>query len=270
LPYVNYNDRAFVHRLLRAGVSYVPSASLMPLREMRDLPRRVRRRPHELDFQLLAHLGLVRAKVVDVGANRGQSIRSVRIVLDGPDIVAFEPNPMLASYLHRRFESRGQVTVHPVALGAEKGEFELFLPRYGHTVYDTRASLAAEQPRAFLSSPWFVGFDPTRAHVDSATVQVVPLDAYDLEVDVLKIDVEGAADEAIRGGLETIERCTPFIIVEDPPVVTRERLNSIGYTDFSYDPQDDRLLTGDHATLNTVFLQSDHIDRMRTAGVTVG
>ena len=267
---MNYNDRAFVHRLLRAGVSYIPSTSLMPLRELRDLPLRIRRRPHEVDFELLGHLGLSAAKVVDVGANRGQSIRSVRLILDRPDIVAFEPNPILADYLHRRYAGDPQVTIHRAALAAESGELVLYLPRYGHTVYDTRASLEPDQPQTFLSSPWFLGFDPDRAEVESATVPVKPLDDYELEVDVLKVDVEGVADDAIRGALGTIERCRPFIVVEEPVAVTRERLAALGYADFSYEPRRRHLLLGGHGTLNTVFLQPGHIDRVRGAGVTVG
>lgn len=257
-----------MQRGLRAAVSYVPDPSLLALRSWRDIPSRVLGRPHERDFEVLAALDLRGAEVVDVGANRGQTIRSIRLVLDSPRIVAFEPNPYLAEHLRRRHRDDPAVTIHQQAVGAERGEFRLFLPRYGHTVYDTRASLSRRQAESFLDPEWFAGFDPRRAGVEEVLVEVRPLDDLHLDVDVLKFDVEGVAHAAVAGALGTIRRCRPVIIVEDPEPATVAVLEAEGYLACAYQAERRCLTAPSDDTLNTIFVHDEHLERLARNGVT--
>lgn len=89
--------------------------------------------------------------------------------------------------------------------------------------------------------------DPTRlgntgariaVHLEG-TIPVHTIDQYWLEdLDFLKLDVEGQETLALKGALQTIERCKPTIVVElkefSPPrnggvAATRLLLDSIGY-----------------------------------------
>ena len=75
----------------------------MSFRRLKDLPLRLAGKPHEIDFEPLRLLAGTGLSVLDVGANRGQSIESFKAVLNSPRIHAFEPNPILASALRRLY-----------------------------------------------------------------------------------------------------------------------------------------------------------------------
>lgn len=252
-------------RTVRSAISYVPSPSLLRARRARDLPDRWRGRPHELDFNLLSHFEWTTPRVVDVGANRGQTIESLRCVLDDPRITAVEPNPILARQLGALYGE--SVDVRAVGIGHEPGQFDLHIPRYGHTLWDTRASLDPDEARAFLSPAFFAGFRPARAGLEEVVVRVVPLDSLELEPSLLKMDVEGMDLEAVQGALRTIQRCTPVMMIERPQGRTVDELREHGYSPYRYDHESRRLLTDDTDGLNTFFLTETHIATLEARGV---
>lgn len=141
---------------------------------------------------------------VDIGANVGLWTRVMAACFDR--VTAFEPNPECweAFWLNvperqgfvDRFASIDQdrrIKLHPLALGAEAGEVRLFTKR---------------RSTAF-----------TRVKDDGDTaVEQRTLDSFDLhDVDFIKIDVEGWEHNVVKGGVETIRRCKPVMIVEQKP-----------------------------------------------------
>jgi FkbM family methyltransferase len=125
---------------------------------------------------------------------------------------AFEPIPHLADALRASFPS---VRVHACALSDTAGlatfNYVVDVPgwsglRRGN--YDFRAAL--DQPRgSAVIRP--------ASRVEEITVQVCRLDDVipaDTHVRFIKIDVEGAELQVLRGGLNTIQRCRPLIIFE--------------------------------------------------------
>lgn len=136
---------------------------------------------------------------VDVGANVGyHTMRAAaRVGVDGR-VLAVEANPENARLLLLSAAANGfsQVEVLPVAFGRHLGHVN-FVSHVG-----SNGGFAPDGPEALESG---------RATV----VPTMPLDALGLDrVDVMKIDVEGAESIVIEGGLETIRRCRPAIVVE--------------------------------------------------------
>jgi FkbM family methyltransferase len=248
---------------LRAAVSYVPSTSLIRLRELRDLPAMVRRRPHESDFLALRSWGVTSPVILDVGANRGQSIRSFRCVTTAAVLHSVEPNPFLAAHLRRAHRSDTRVHVYQLAIADHVGHMDLYLPRYGHTVYDTRASLGPEAPREFLDSRHFRPFRAERAHVEGVSVEVSTLDSLDVAPDLLKVDVEGADDGVIAGGAQLLDRHHPVVLVEHPKPETVTLLDAHGYTIHAFDASTGRLRRGRRGELNSYFLRPEHLARFK-------
>jgi FkbM family methyltransferase len=247
----------FLQPVLRSAVSYVPSTSLIRVRELRDLPAVLRRAPHERDFLALRSWRVATPVIVDVGANRGQSIRSFRCVTDDPWLHSVEPNPFLAAHLRRAHHDDSRVQIHQLALSDEPGQMDLYLPRYGHTVYDTRAALGPEAPEEFLSATSFAGFRPSRAVVERVQVTVSTLDALALEPQLVKVDVEGADDRAVAGGVEVLARCRPLVLVELPQQATIDTLAGLGYVPHLFEDPG-RLVAGRTGELNTYFLLPEH------------
>ena len=224
---------------------------------------RVRVRVHEPEFEVLRLFDMPGVEVLDVGANRGQSVRSLLAVMARPSITAIEPNPILAEHIARTYRKH-DVTVHSVGLAAASGRFDLFLPRYGHTVYDTRASLLAEHAESFLSASNFWPFRHERCGIERLSIPVVRLDDLGLSPHIVKIDVEGGLHDVLAGATATLDRARPLLLVEDarPDVVAM--LHEAGYCPATY--RLGRLRLDAVGDVNTLFVQPHHIDVIRRHG----
>jgi len=154
-----------------------------------------------------AELGAIRKHLrrgdiaCDVGANKGSFTYWLsRWVGDGR-VVAFEPQPDLARYLSGICRQIGlaNVTVEAKAAYSHSGQRDLYVP----TRHQPGASLqhiAAENEEFSVLS-----------------VPVVALDGYFNEADkvaVLKIDVEGAELEVLKGAERILRRHGPLLVFE--------------------------------------------------------
>jgi FkbM family methyltransferase len=248
-------------KTVRTVASYVPSRSLLGVRRLADGWNRFRRTPHETDFHAFSGLRVREPVVADVGANRGQSIDSFRYVLEAPRIHAFEPNTALAIYLGAAGTAEA---IHNVALGERDESLTLLVPRYGHTEWDTRATLQREVAEDFLSPEYFAWFREGRATIVEYTIDVRTLDSFGLAPDILKIDAEGAATNVVRGGRRTIRDHRPILLVEDADDDVAAELADLGYRAARFDLKDGSLHLGERGNPNTFFIVDDHIDMLAT------
>lgn len=128
------------------------------------------------------------ALVVDVGAHLGWF--SIRAARQGARVIAFEPNPDTRPLLERNLADNGvqdRVTVVGKAVAAEAGKLTFWRSPAG----DTSSLLRPQE-----------GERPVE-------VETVPLDEVlrgEAAPRVVKIDVEGAELDVIRGARETIAR----------------------------------------------------------------
>lgn len=187
---------------------------------------------HDRDFALVGRLPMRDDDLfLDVGANRGQSILSLKRVRPDADIISFEPNPAMFRWLEARFGRRAGVRLVNVGLGATAGRRTLFTPRYGGFIYDGLASFSAEAARRYLSADTLYGFDSTKLTVEEAECETRTLDSFDLQPTFIKIDVEGLEHEVLAGGAFTLLANEPVLMVErfhDNPTL-KPMLNALGY-----------------------------------------
>jgi len=243
--------------LTRTLVSYLPSRSVIGLRRLADIPNWLLRRPHETDYLAFRNYRPPRPRVIDVGANRGQAVVSLRRVLRDPKIWSFEPNLDLAAYTAKRFRSPDFV-LFPHALGASDETVTLYVPTYGHTVWDTRASLAEDEARQHLSPDQFRWYTERRASLEKMEVEIRALDEFDLAPDILKIDVEGVESAVIEGGMATIASHLPVIVLEGGADQSERLLRELGYRKHRFEPNRNRFVVGESGLLNTFLLRPGH------------
>jgi FkbM family methyltransferase len=133
---------------------------------------------------------------VDVGAHRGYYLE--RFLQRSPSgrHVAFEPVPALAERLVRRFPA---AEIHHAAVSDHAGtaDFTVALSR-------PAVSCLVERPRTM------------RERTQRIQVPLCTLDGVlgERDVQLVKIDVEGAQQQVLEGGYETIARCQPVVIFE--------------------------------------------------------
>jgi FkbM family methyltransferase len=162
--------------------------------------------------QLLTHisnLDIDPKVIIDCGAHIGN--HTVYFAKRYPDakIYSFEPNLSNYELLVKNTENLENVTTCNVALG------------------DTQRRVATER------IPGFDDMGCVRT-VDGDEVDMVTLDEYDLNPEIIKIDTENNEHMVLAGAHETIERCHPIIFAEANTTEYRDQLDRIlsryGYT----------------------------------------
>lgn len=145
---------------------------------------------------------------VDVGAHIGSIIARVRYKDPSIKIIAIEAIPEKVQNLRRRFPF---VDLHGCAAGETSGDISFFV--------DTRRSGYSS-----LAKP--IGSDK------GSKLEIrVPIEKLDnlvkaVDVDAIKIDVEGAELGVLRGAVDILRKCRPVVMFESAPTGD----NGLGYT----------------------------------------
>jgi FkbM family methyltransferase len=129
---------------------------------------------------------------MDVGAHIGTW--TVRLARDFKQVYAFEPAPDTYECLSKNCESYANISLSQSAIGAYGG--------YGRLDNDpTRQGNT--------------GARILRGIKGEGSVKVSTLDSFGLKVlDFLKIDVEGYEIGVLQGGVQTLRRCRPVVLLE--------------------------------------------------------
>ena len=154
-----------------------------------------------LATHLIARICASRKTFIDIGAHIGSVVSSVQTHVPSATIIAIEAIPEKAAYLRRSFPN---IKVHQVALGNSEGNVKFFI--------DTKRSGYSS-----LSRPP----DREAGTIIEITVPMTRLDQLvdcsTSAVDAIKIDVEGAELDVLRGSVGTITRNRPIIMYESVP-----------------------------------------------------
>ncbi len=177
----------------------------------------------DTEYHLLDLLVSPGTTAIDIGAHRG--LFSYEMQEAGANVIAFEPNRELTSYLQQLLGP--SCTVIPAGVSDEAGEADFFVPILGDAEFSTRGSLLQNN-------------EPGLRGTRSMRVLKVKLDDLNLEdVSAIKIDVEGHEMEALRGMTNTLRREQPNLIIESEarhneanPIAVIDYLAELGYRGF--------------------------------------
>lgn len=177
----------------------------------------------EKEITLLPALCRPDMLAIDVGANQGLYVHHFLPL--AKQVIAFEPLPSMQAKLLRFYGEK--ILLEPVALSHEPGHAQLRMPA-GNPSWATMAQTNALELA-----------DPGKA-IETVDVNVRTLDSYAYHpVGVIKIDVEGNELEVLKGGVETLSRERPNLIIEveerhSPGSVHRvaQFLSTLGYEGF--------------------------------------
>jgi transketolase len=144
--------------------------------------------------------------ILDIGANAGfVALRLARAVQDRAAVVhAFEPVPSTFSELCQNLSlnaTRARVVAHPFALGESRGQVTFYVPAF-------QGSVAAS------AQPLFTADDNRAVEVDMTTLDEFAAREGLERIDLVKCDVEGAELFVLRGGMQTLSRTRPVLMLE--------------------------------------------------------
>lgn len=165
------------------------------------------------------------ASAIDVGANIGN--HSVQYSRYFDSVYAYEPNPRAYDLLRHNTYDLDNVSIENVAIGNEQGILELFenSSNYGNT---------SSSPESQNGSAISVSIDT----LDN----LIP---KDLNVALVKIDVEGMEHSVLLGALDLLAQAAPVVCFEQHPAEfdtspqeteSIKLLRSLGYEIFAPKP----------------------------------
>jgi FkbM family methyltransferase len=154
----------------------------------------------------LARQGIIPNTVIDVGANVGQFAVAAAMTFPGVVVHSFEPLPEAAAVLQKNVGKLDGVKVYPVAIGEREGECTFHRNMYSHA--SSVLPLTDVHRRAF----------PTARDVETISVEITTLDRVFADVPLrppvlLKLDVQGYEEPALKGAVNTLKRCD-YAVVE--------------------------------------------------------
>jgi FkbM family methyltransferase len=151
---------------------------------------------------------------IDVGVNVGQTLLKIKSIDPGIRYYGFEPNPTCVYYLDQLIEMNGirNAVIFPVAIAEKAGIAEL------NFYYDSDTDSAASMIKDFRPSA------EVRKKVYIPCFSVKEMEQYiDVAaVSIIKIDVEGAEMEVLKGLNQFLETARPFVIMEILPVYNEQ------------------------------------------------
>lgn len=158
---------------------------------------------------LRERLGSDQAVIVDVGANRGDTIAAFLLRFPEARIWALEPHPRTFDAMASRFSEDGRVKPLKIALSAARGQS--IMHSYSNAAINSLSPVAVGGERLIDG--------PVTAEAP-VFIDHLPLDEFlkveGLEsVDILKLDTQGHEFEILQGHSELLRRgCVKFILAE--------------------------------------------------------
>jgi FkbM family methyltransferase len=170
---------------------------------------------HEREFKALKFIpDDLPGCYVDIGANQGQTIESIKLMKPSARVYSFEANPLLVKRLRTRYSHRDDITILPFGLADVAEGFTLFVPVYRRFVYDGEASFDKRTAMLPFSSDTLYNFSPEKLELMELPCEVRRLDDQHLDPVFIKIDVQGFESRVIRGAMSTIRRAEPILLIE--------------------------------------------------------
>jgi len=200
--------------------------------------------------------------VLDIGGHVGYYTRMASdIVGEKGHVIAFEPNPHNHAMLQRNVGNRGNVTLLQVALAETEGTAELhdylMMSASGSLHYDEtlrEVQIAAQKRSDGNFAPRLdANFKPQTYTVRTAPVDDLLAELNISQVDVVKMDIEGAEMGALRGMKNTISNSPNLALVmeynplglkafDNDPVASLREVLAMGFTSLSVIEADGTLI----------------------------
>jgi FkbM family methyltransferase len=137
---------------------------------------------------------------IDIGCHKGEILDEILQYAPAGKHFAFEPLPHLYKLLQDKYAGR-DITLYPIALFDSKG-----VTSFKYVVNAPAYSGIKEREYDFP--------DPDISDLTVPTDLLDNLVPENVQIDFIKIDVEGAEFPVLKGGVKTISRCKPVVIFE--------------------------------------------------------
>jgi len=188
---------------------------------IRSLGYSIQKIPKEINEisinEILKHTLPTNPIIFDVGANKGQSIRSFKKIFSNPKIHAFEPSKEDFEILKQKYQGDQSVVLNNIALG-DKKEKKSFNIMYKS---DTSSFLNLNKNSEWLKyRSKSLKISKEDFNVRTSMVEIDTIDNYlkikEIDkVNCLKIDTQGYEDKVLMGSINSLKNNIIDIVVAE-------------------------------------------------------
>ena len=171
---------------------------------------------------------------LDVGVYRG--VYSYKLSQNFKNIHSFEPNPLLFPYLEKNLiKIISNIKLYNLALSNDNGFTELKLPLRSKSIFEDNIEELFQLGAATMHPNNKIN------NYKKVPIKMKKLDDIEIgnKIGLIKIDVEGHEKNVLQGGIETVKKNKPVLLVEIEERHTKTPIteiitfiNSIGYKAF--------------------------------------
>jgi len=172
--------------------------------------------------------------LIDVGAHRGRSIAACQIAVPDCRIVAFEANPDYAHRLKVRYDQSQSVAIESCALMDVPGSLRLHIPSYNDHPLEGVSSTDRQSILRWFNIGQFYFADDKKLEIRSIDVTGKTLDSFGLDPVFIKLHIQRAELQALKGAEKTVTKYRPVLLVAYPWSALIDYLKWLGYKPFAY------------------------------------
>ena len=192
---------------------------------------------YEKELEIIEKFADKTKDAIDIGVYRG--VYSFKLAQNFKKVHAFEPNTLLFPYLEKNLNKIiHNIKLYNIALSDTEGSADLNLPIRSNSLFKDNIEELFKLGSATIHT------DNKFENFKSIKVQKNKLDNINLKENIgfIKIDVEGHEQSVINGGLQTIKKNMPVMLIEieerhskKPIIQTINNIKELGYEAYFFD-----------------------------------
>ena len=208
----------------------------------------------ESDFEFFKFVNKKQTELfLDVGANDGISALTFRLYNQDYKILSLEPDSKHNDALNNIKRKDKNFEFQNIGLSNKNETKKLYIPECNGVYIGQLASLIKDE--AFNNVPKIISQKniSSKVKIIEKNIEIKTIDSMNLQPEIIKIDVEGFESQVLEGGIETIKKKKPFLMIEINNVSVKKVgsiLLELGYLVFTYDKSTKKLNSFDFNNLN--------------------
>ena len=196
----------------------------------------------EKEYELVNLLKKKYPIVVDIGGNRGESIKNFLKYNKNIKIFSFEPKKKSFNYIKKKYKKKN-IKIFNFGIGTQFQSIILYTPTmYG---YEFSGLSSTDYNNLKFRLNFFFNKINKNFKLIKEKIKIQKLDRLNLKPDLIKIDTEGSELDVIKSSLKTIKKYKPLIIVEYNHINflnIKKILIKLGYKAYIYENNNFELL----------------------------
>jgi FkbM family methyltransferase len=165
----------------------------------------------EKEYKLINLIKKKSPVVIDIGGNKGESIKNFLKYNKNLKIYCFEPKKKSFEIIKKKFNNKN-IKIFNCGIGCKFKKIELYTPTIFSYEFSSLSSTNILDLK-FRLKAFFNKIYKNFSFV-SEIINIKKLDNFFLKPDLIKIDTEGSELDIIKSSIKTIKKYNPILIIE--------------------------------------------------------